>query len=181
MEILVGVCGPVRDEICLVEDFDILSKWKRKGVAVARSIVSPKIGVFPVRLLNCAVKMAKGTPIATLEPLNKEATICAGAGVIPHAKDHKKEELLWSIVEKAGRELSDGEKEKFFQLYSQIFASTSTDLGHTGQLQHTIDTGTAPPTRQGVRRIPHTKHTEVSEEISRCSLLFIRGCTIQSS
>ena len=148
-----------------MEDFDVLRKWKRKGVAVARSIVSPKIGEFPVRLLNChacAVKMAKGTPIATLEPLNKEAAICAGARVIPHAKDREKEELLLEHRGKAGRELSDGEKEKFFQLllsYSQIFASTSTDLSHTGQLQHTIDTGTAPPIRQGVLRIPRPART----------------------
>ena len=44
-----------------------------------------------------------------------------------------------------------------------FFAGPDDSLGNTSLLKHTIDTGTAPPIRQPVRRIFPSKRQEVSQ------------------
>lgn len=76
----------------------------------------------------------------------------------------KKQEMLWSLVENAGADLSIGEKEMFYHLllsYADVMASSTTDLERTDKLQHCIHTGDAPPIRQPVRHIPPHRRKEV--------------------
>ena len=47
--------------------------------------------------------------------------------------------------------------------FEDIFAGPDDSLGRTSLLKHTIDTGTAPPIRQPVRRISPSKRQEVSQ------------------
>ena len=52
----------------------------------------------------------------------------------------------------------------FFHLllsYADVFMVSTTDLGRTYKLQHSIHTGNAPPTRQPVRRISPHRRDEV--------------------
>ena len=52
----------------------------------------------------------------------------------------------------------------FFHLlltYADVFAVSTTDLGRTDKLQHSIHTGNAPPTRQSVRHISPHRRDEV--------------------
>ena len=52
----------------------------------------------------------------------------------------------------------------FFRLllsYADVFAVSTTDLGYTDKLQHSIHTGNAPPTRQPVRRFSPHRRDEV--------------------
>ena len=65
--------------------------------------------------------------------------------------------------------LNEGEKEMLLTLllvYHDLFAEGSQDLGHlgqTGRVQHKINTGTAPPKRQQVRRIPQFRRQEAKK------------------
>ena len=62
--------------------------------------------------------------------------------------------------------LNEGEKEMLLALlleYHDLFAEGSQDLGQTGRVQHKINTGTAPPIRQQVRRIPQFRRQEAKK------------------
>ena len=56
------------------------------------------------------------------------------------------------------------QQEQFYQLllsYSEVFASSSCDLGRTNKLTHSIDTKGAPPIWLPVRRLPSHQCQEV--------------------
>ena len=166
MEVLACVLGPVSEETWLLEGLETSTQRRWKEIAVARSVVSPGSRKIPVRLLNrhdCSITIPKDTLLTTLEPLDTDPTAtCVEARVSAQLCDEQ--EILWSMVEGAAKELSTGEKEQFFMLlskYSQIFAYTNSDRGRTSKLQHNIHTGNTAPIRQGVRRMPHTRRAEV--------------------
>ena len=79
-------------------------------------------------------------------------TCCVGIGA-------SKGELLSKLAVSVGEDLNEDERQKFFNLvcmYDDIFAGSMADLGRISKLKHCIDTGTAPPIHQLVRRIPHS-------------------------
>ena len=143
---------------------------QRLPVLVAQAVVTPKASGFPVRILNPsdhAVTLNKGKEIATMEIVQDVQVLGAG-------KKKRQEqdlprvnaEVLWEMVERSGAHLSEREQEQLFQLlveYSDIFASSSMDLGHTDKLQHPINTGDARPIRQRIRRLPPHRREEVSK------------------
>ena len=51
--------------------------------------------------------------------------------------------------------------------YQQVFAKSADDLGHTNLVQHTINTGSAIPVRQPMRRQPLGKRDIEREEIQK--------------
>ena len=50
--------------------------------------------------------------------------------------------------------------------YSDIFASSSLDLGHTTLIQHQIDTGDAQPIKQAPYRVSQAQRAEIDKHIS---------------
>ena len=62
--------------------------------------------------------------------------------------------------------LTEDQKEAFKSLvlqYADIFFCREDNLGRTSKLCHSIDTGSAPPIRQHVRRIPPAQRTLVKD------------------
>ena len=108
-----------------------------------------------------------GTTLATLESVDFPAgavNAVSGDATVTAEADVEKLEMLWGLVERAGPDLSPGEKDMFFHLllsYSDVIASSTADLGRTDRLQHSIHTGDAPPIRQSVRRVPPQRREEV--------------------
>ena len=79
-------------------------------------------------------------------------------------KDTYKEELLWTLVEQTGEELSADLKKMFYQIYTlYVFASSTADLGKTDRLQHSIPTWDTTPIRQPVRRVPPPQREEIRD------------------
>ena len=54
-------------------------------------------------------------------------------------------------------DITQDQKEKILALMADILADGQDKIGHTGVLQHHIDTGNATPTRQQARRVPLPK------------------------
>ena len=122
----------------------------------------------PVRLLNPRAEplmVYAGTELATLEEVEARVeSVCAVSGGGPATVSEEKREMLWKLVEESDSELSGEEKELFLHLllsYADVFAVSTTDLGRTDKLQHAINTGDSPPTRQPVRRISPHRRDEV--------------------
>ena len=144
---------------------------KRSPIIVVRAMVIPDEGRFPVRLLNPRnepVNLRKGDQIAVMEPLPVDiANVVAVVddATVPRAD---REQVLWQMVSKSEDKLSNREKEQLFSVlveFADIFAVERDELGRTGKIKHEINTGTATPTRQHVRRIPPARRTETSKLI----------------
>ena len=75
-------------------------------------------------------------------------------------------QTLWEIVDRSEQCLSQEEKEQLFALlleYHNLFATGAQDFGQTGRVKHTINTGTAQPIRQQMRRIPQFRRQEAKK------------------
>ena len=105
-------------------------------------------------------------PIAYAEEIGD--VVCSIGGSQPDQTQESTitEQILWELVEGTDAELHSNEKEIFYQLlvsYTDVIAESSTDLGQTDWLQHTIDTGDTPPIWQSVRRLPPKRRSEVQQ------------------
>ena len=135
---------------------------KQLHLAVGRAVVEPLSIDVPVRLLNVSdepVTIYAGAVVATLQPVELPASVnVADCGPDPEVGADKRE-LLWDLVEGCSADLTGGERDIFFSLllkHADVFAASTADLGRTNKVHHRIDTGTARPIRQPVRRIsPH--------------------------
>jgi hypothetical protein len=56
---------------------------------------------------------------------------------------------------------------KLLTKYQNVFSKSKGDLGHTDLVQHKINTGSAVPMRQTLRRLPFGKRQTEKEEILR--------------
>lgn len=106
-----------------------------------------------------------GMELTTLEEAETlvESMNAVSSGDPPAIREEKRE-MLRRLADQSGYELSGEEKETFFHLllsYADVFAVSTTDLGRTDKLQHSILTGDAPPTRQPVHRISPHRRDEV--------------------
>ena len=147
----------------------------KRPVLTAAALVQPTRQGIPVRLLNAgqdSVTVYKGTCIGQIELTeeNLPSDLSSAISATQPAEDQSSEEqqqALWEMVEQqCGSRLTTHQKEQLFQLllaYADIFATSTTDYGHTRELQHTIHTGDHPPIRQRVRRLPPHKREEVRE------------------
>ena len=150
----------------------------RNAVMVARALVQPEACSIPLRLVNPRdeeVTIPRGTAVAELENVVAEVEGVppgdVGVAVVSDDEEagepteaHRKR--LWELVEQSEQCLSQGEKEQLFALlleYHDIFATGPHDLGQTGRIQHTINTGTAQPIRQQVRRVPQFRQQEAKK------------------
>ena len=156
---------------------------KCSPAAVARALVRVNAGHVPVRLVNVRsepVTLYKGLKIATIEQVEDE---CLNEIECSHQQPVQtvsnmgsslvgtctsKGELTSEFAANVGADLSEDEQRKFLNLvykYADIFAGSGGDLGRTSKLKHCINTGTAPPIRQPVRRISPQRRDEVRQLI----------------
>ena len=136
MEIMATVDGPIKEGSWLLQ---AATAGDRPAAVVASALVTPREGEVPVRLLNPRaerVKIRGGAQIATLEqvqaPDEDDAVVIAA--VEPDQVPKDQQQVLWGVAERLGPELSEDEREQFYNLllmYSDVFASCDTDLGRT--------------------------------------------------
>lgn len=171
MEVMGGVPAAATDKTWVVQG----KSEGRSAVMIARALVQPEACSIPLRLLNpreVEVTIPKGAVVAELE------YIAAGVESMPEDMISGDEQAgeptaahrqgLWEIVEQSEQCLSQEKKEQLFALlleYHDLFASGPQDLGRTGRVQHRINTGTAPPIRQQVRRIPQFRRQEAKHDM----------------
>jgi transposase InsO family protein len=141
-------------------------------LAIARAIIEPTSTSTLVCVLNAStepVTLYAGAVIATIQPIDLPVEVGGIDCQVPDV-DEQKREVLWKLVEGSAADLTPGEREIFYNLllsYADVMASSTSDLGRTGRLQHRIDTGTSPPIRQAVRRISPHRREEVRELLNQ--------------
>ena len=86
--------------------------------------------------------------------------------VIQEDVPEAKRQLLWQAVESTADDLTNEQRQQLFEVlleHADVFAADSSDLGHTVQLEHHINTGDAIPIRQQARRVPFVHRKDVQE------------------
>jgi hypothetical protein len=79
-------------------------------------------------------------------------------------------EHLQDIYLRSSTKLTESEKHKFTELlikYQGAFSKSATYIGFTDLVQHKINTGTALPIRQPIRRLPVGKREIGNKEINK--------------
>ena len=132
------------------------------AVMVARALVTPSNQMVPVRVLNPrsgGITISKGTTIARMEAVAIVATTL-------DSKTTPKHQIIEDMVKEIGDHMSSVQCAQLLQLlleFSDIFAGTSNNLGHTDLVKHRIGTGNAHPIRQQARRAPLSKKEETQK------------------
>ena len=132
------------------------------AVMVARTLVTPNNQMVPVRVLNPRperITVSKGTTIAMMEAVAVVAATSA-------SETTPKQQLIEDMVKQIGAHVSSAQRDQLLQLlleFSDIFAASSSDLGHTKLVKHHIDTGNAHPIHQQARRVPLSKREETQQ------------------
>jgi transposase InsO family protein len=138
-----------------------------KGLLVARSIVPSRPDNIPVRVMNVThqpVELPPGTVVTTLQPAEPivEGDSAQPSSITEQAK------VLQSLIDAVDDEVPDDVRERLLQMllkYSTAFSFHENDLGRTSVIRHGIDTGTARPSRQALRRQPPSHQAANDEHI----------------
>ncbi len=79
-------------------------------------------------------------------------------------------EHLQDLYLRSSTKLTESEKHKFTELlikYQDVFSKSATDIEFTDLVQHKINTGTALPIRQPIRRLPFGKREIEKEKVNK--------------
>ncbi len=165
LETMARINGKVRGQTWLLQE----CSTKQLPVKIANGLVGSTCDQVPVRLLNPSPDsrvVYKGTKIATVEGIDDEPRQAVLA-VQPEARgvSRTKRQAPSKMVEKCASDLGVEQREQLLQLlieFADIFAEEG-ELGRTDRITHNIDTGSAPPIRQSVRRVPVCQKTELKD------------------
>lgn len=143
---------------------------RKNTILVARAVVDPHSGYFPVRLLNFGdetVTLHENTKLGSLQTADIQVSTLSlkqGDRPTPKALSNEKYHILQQLVNTSADHLSAEEKQMFLAFlvqYADCFAFPGDDLGRTSKLRHTINTGNNAPVRQPIRRLPPIQRKEV--------------------
>jgi len=155
-----------------VDDFISGGKWtigpdsqKPLSVMVARSVVIPRQGQFPVRILNLGDENVNLHQERLKQDKMAIKTILIAEGASSTEDVDNLLNHLWETVQ-SNDTMSELDKNKMYYLlstYKDVFAADKTDFGRTNQILHRIETGGAPPIWQRSRCIAPAQREETTK------------------
>ena len=145
-------------------------------ILVAGALVTPLPGgQVPILIINPLPTEAviyKGTNVATAKPFDEVmvAPVRENSKVPGDNEEvsSRKRSLLHDIANKSAGDLTSEEKNRLYEVlmeFADVFAENSDDMGRTGAVKHSIDTGTSPPVRQQCRRVPPFRREQAKKMI----------------
>ena len=166
-EVVARIDKPLREGVWLLEG----DNSGRLPVSIANALVNTTSPCVPMRILNNqpeSVVLFKGTKVGTVEQApEKPPLACTPVELTTQSRSDvskEQQQTLWRMTEECGDagELTNEQKEQFYMLLlenADLFAEDGW-LGRTDLVKHHVDTGSSPPIRQPVRRIPPYKREE---------------------
>ena len=150
---------------------------EKHGLLIAKAVVQPNCGSIPIKILNISDQehvLQKNTIAAQLEPIEIDMIEeCHNINAVNC--NVQRETIQWpehikTIFDNNINELAENQKVSFKNLslkFQDSFSKSSTDIGRTEMIEHTIDTGQALPVKQHPRRVPLSKIQEAEAEIEK--------------
>ena len=159
IEVTAKVCTPNDNHVWIIE-----GKMVKVPIRVARALVKLHKNLIPLRIINTnltPVKLYKGSTLAHAECADEASINVVSQNAeewilqvsAKHCDSHTSYDYIEDMI--LGN-ISEDHREKILallQLYSDVIACDDYDLGRTGILTHSIDTGNAIPIRQQVQRM----------------------------
>ena len=155
-----------------------------KGVHVARTLApNDRFTDLPVRVMNVQrqpLAIRAGTVISDLEPLTIVGTHAKDKLQVPENDETRIKtvedggieegvpqfaEDLINGVDDATPESAVTSLEQLLVRYEDVFSKSEYDLGRTDAIEHCIDTGSAKPVRQQLRRFPPAHVETISKHV----------------
>ena len=138
------------------------------GVLVGKTLVDIRHKEIPVRVLNLANQshhICKGTLLASCQ-----SVLSVETGQLQETTENPVSlpEHLKSLFDRAATDLSSDQRSKLRELLSEfsgLFSAGPHNLGCNSYVEHTINTGDAPPIRQTPRRLPLAKRETAQQAI----------------
>ena len=150
---------------------------EKHGLLIAKAVVQPNSGFIPMKILNISDQehiLQKNTLAALLEPIEADMIeSCKNVNALSSKTNIEKTQMpehIQAVFDNNKNELNESQQVHFKNLllkFQDSFSKSPTDIGRTELIEHTIDTGQAPPIRQHPRRIPLSKIQEAEAEIEK--------------
>ena len=151
------------------------------GLLVARTLTpSSQFSDVPIRVMNLNEEpkcMEEGTVVSDLEPVTVMGAADQTTGGTQEPTNYVKNpgypptpdytEKLASEVDPSTPKEVVSKLRELMMKYRRVFSESDQDLGLTDILQHRIDTGTARPIRQPLRRFPPAHVEAISSEVDK--------------
>ena len=138
------------------------SLYQSSNVYAARSLVQPQRGEIPVRLVNPSME------VVTLEPKTTIGKVTSITDVGTTSLVSQDNSSVVTNIKLPGDYLSDEQQVELRNVlskYSDVFAKSDSDLGHTDVLEHAIDTQGHAPIFQRPYRVPETQHKVIETHV----------------
>jgi transposase InsO family protein len=137
----------------------------KSGLRVARVVLPQRYTGIPIRVLNTSTHVINVkenedlTECESTEVLNDSVFQNNGNAMPEHIKD---------LLEGIDKDVTQTEQERLRDIlkqYADVFSSSEFDLGRTGIVKHEIDTGSARPIKQMLRRQPIAQLPHIDKQV----------------
>jgi hypothetical protein len=148
------------------------------GLHAARTLIpGDRFADVPVRVLNITsepIKLAVGTTVADLQPMSVVGTMPMGefeestSATSSTTKPEEEPGFIEALIDQVHGSLPESAVVTLKQIitkYSDAFSQSENDLGSTQIVAHRIDTGSARPISQQLRRFPPAHVQAISEHV----------------
>ena len=155
--------------LCKSAILEPTTRLENMGICMARSLINPSNGKAPLRIVNFSNEtkiLHKKTTTATGELVSQISSQVVSkmdqtAMLPPYLED------LYIRSVSDIDEAQSLEVKSLLAKRSSVFSAHKFDIGHTKIVKHVINTGTALPVKQPLRRMPPLKREAIREEIDR--------------
>ena len=147
----------------------------KNGLLVANTLLPNRCHNIPIMVCNMTdntMKIEADTIIAEVEPveiicMNESSRIISEPNICESPEDYLH---IQPLIEQLPEHLTTEQKSALITLlhkYSHIFSKHEYDLGETGIVKHTIDTGDSKPVRQSLRRHPREMLQKIDDQVQK--------------
>ncbi|KAL5464015.1 hypothetical protein EMCRGX_G032972, partial [Ephydatia muelleri] len=139
--------------------------------ALVTSLPGGQVPILIINPLPTEAVIHKGTNVATAIPFDEMmvAPVREDSNVPAEFEVSScKRGLLHDMADRSAGDLTSEEKHRLYELlveFADVFAESSDDMGRTGVVKHSIDTGTSHPIRQQCRRVPPFRREQAKKMI----------------
>jgi Reverse transcriptase (RNA-dependent DNA polymerase) len=172
---MVPTHSPIRTWSIKSDDCLLNTTEPVNGLFVARSLLPPTDVNVPITVCNTrntSLKLEKGTIIGMTEMAERTDDSITTATRSTYSNDRQiaVHNLIEDIINKLPADIARDNSQRMRNIlwkYSDCLSINDFDLGYTDLVEHTIDTGSATPIRQTLRRQPVAYQRQIDEHVQQ--------------
>ena len=147
----------------------------KRGVYIGRTLLPPKHRDLKVCVVNTTnqpqlIPAGKclGQVVSGLEVVNSGKSQASSSTETSSDNKEFMSAITQSVLQKLPADVTEEQRERiarFLQAYEGIYSKGTFDMGRTGLVEHSVDTGGHRPIRQALRRHPRAHLDEIDRQV----------------